>query len=217
MLQIAILFCNTPPKEIRKLEKAGPSSCYYWKLAAQGDVFYTEASDHLNCPIGAYTHGAELPENKKEELRALIQMMKDLSYIKDEDIAALPKRDQKLKYVVFAPLEKAGFEPSLVLCKGSPVELMILAEAAQLAKLSTQSPTLGRPTCAILPFTMNNENTAFSLGCIGNRVYTQTEDSDAYFAVPGKNWPEFEEALKTISEANRKLESFHNERKVAFT
>jgi hypothetical protein len=29
-------------------------------------VFYTEAADHYNCPVGSYTHGIALPPSGPE-------------------------------------------------------------------------------------------------------------------------------------------------------
>ena len=43
----------------------------------------------------------------------------------------------------------------------------------------------GRPTCAVLPEAINSARTAASFGCIGNRVYTGADDTEAYFAIPG--------------------------------
>ena len=44
---------------------------------------------------------------------------------------------------------------------------------------------MGRHTCAVLPEAINSARTGASFGCIGNRVYTGADDTEAYFAIPG--------------------------------
>ena len=72
--------------------------------------------------------------------------------------------------------------------------------------------TLGRPTCAVLPEAINSERTAASFGCIGNRVYTGADDTEAYFAIPGPQLGAVEENLAVIVRANQELEKFHRGR-----
>ena len=73
-------------------------------------------------------------------------------------------------------------------------------------------PTMGRPTCAVLPEAINAARTAASFGCIGNRVYTGAADDDAYFAIPGGQLRAVEEKLAAIVHTNRELEKFHRAR-----
>lgn len=65
-------------------QAAQPSGCSFWRLAAEIGCFYTEASDHLGCTIGAYTQGADLPPAKSEELTTMIGTMMKLSYLQEE-------------------------------------------------------------------------------------------------------------------------------------
>ena len=71
---------------------------------------------------------------------------------------------------------------------------------------------MGRPTCAVLPESINAGRTAMSFGCVGNRVYTGAGDGDAYFAVPGPQLAAVEESLAIIVRANDALEQFHRGR-----
>ena len=57
-----------PPAGMPRVDAAAPSSCSYWKRAAEGHAFYTEATDQLNCPIGAYTHNVDMPPATQQEL-----------------------------------------------------------------------------------------------------------------------------------------------------
>ncbi len=53
---VAIAFRDEAPAGVEKLAGAQPSSCSFWRLAADGRTFYTVPDDHHNCPIGSYTH-----------------------------------------------------------------------------------------------------------------------------------------------------------------
>jgi uncharacterized protein (DUF169 family) len=75
--------------------------------------------------------------------------------------------------------------------------------------------TMGRPTCAVIPAAINSTQTAASFGCIGNRVYTGADATDAYFAIPGARLAAVEQKLSTIVHANQELEKFHRERAAA--
>jgi uncharacterized protein (DUF169 family) len=99
-----------------------------------------------------------------------------------------------------------------VLVRGKARQLMLLAEAADRAGVAGAAPTMGRPTCAVLPESINGGRTATSFGCVGNRVYTGASDADAYFAIPGQHLAALEASLATIVRANEALEQFHKAR-----
>ena len=92
---------------------------------------------------------------------------------------------------------------------------MLLAAAAQAAGVSGTGAPMGRPTCAVLPEAINSGRTAASFGCIGNRVYTGADQTEAYFAIPGPQLGAVEQKLAVIVRANRELERFHRGRAAA--
>src|SRR6185503_14862025 len=108
---IAIAFRTEPPPGIARVSEAAPSGCTYWKLAAEGNVFYTEASDHFGCPIGSYTHGVELPPAQGKELQGMIETMVGLNYLKMEEVPGIPRREEPFRVAIYAPLAKAPLEP----------------------------------------------------------------------------------------------------------
>jgi uncharacterized protein (DUF169 family) len=89
---------------------------------------------------------------------------------------------------------------------------MLLAEAAQSAGIAGGGATMGRPTCAVLPESLQSGHTATSFGCIGNRVYTGLGDDEGYYAIPGAKVADVVRKLAIITEANRQLEKFHRGR-----
>jgi uncharacterized protein (DUF169 family) len=209
---VAVAFRDTPPADLPRMAVAAPSSCTFWKRAARGQAFYTEVSDHYNCPIGAYTHGADLPPAQTKELQGVLEKMFQLNYLRPEEVPGIPRRQGKLSVALYAPLATAPFEPEVVLVCGNAKQIMLLTEAAQAAGAGPEAPLMGRPTCAAIPTVLQTRRSAASLGCIGNRVYTELADVELYFALPGKELSAVVEKLATIVNSNRELESYHRAR-----
>src|SRR5215470_4450977 len=209
---IALTFRPDPPANVSRVSAPGPSGCSYWKRAAEGDTFYTEASDHYNCPIGAYTHGVELPPAQAKELESVLGTMFGLHYLRPEEVPAIPRRQAEFRVAVYAPLAEATEQPDVVLVRGNAKQVMLLAEAAQAAGVGAESGFMGRPTCAVVPEVLRSRRSAASLGCIGNRVYTGLADDELYFALPGEHVEAVTEKLAAIVQANRELENYHRTR-----
>jgi uncharacterized protein (DUF169 family) len=209
---VAIAFRPAAPPTMRRIDAPAPAGCGYWRLAAEGNIFYTEASDHYTCPVGAHTHGVDTPPAVAEELKGLVQTMVQMQYITLQEISKIPRRRTPFGVALYAPLTEAPFEPDIVLVRGTVRQLMLLAEAAQAADLAGGGATMGRPTCAILPEALQSGRTATSFGCIGNRVYTGLGEDEGYYAIPGANAAELSRKLPAIVEANRQLEQFHRSR-----
>jgi uncharacterized protein (DUF169 family) len=212
---VAISFVDAAPAGVPHVAAVDPAGCGYWRRAAAGEVFFTVAEDHKGCPVGAHTHNVTLSPDEQQELMGMVQRMVGLSYLKMEDVPQIPRLETPLQVAVYAPLAAAPMAPDVVLVRGNPWQLMLLAEAAQAAGVAGTGPTMGRPSCAVLPEAINSRRTAASFGCIGNRVYTGAGDSDAYFAIPGRRLGSVEEKLAVIVRANQELEKFHRGRAVA--
>ncbi len=209
---VAITFLAQAPAGVSRIAASEPAGCGYWRRAAAGEIFFTEAADHKSCPVGAHTHHVELSAEEQKGLEGLIGVMVGLQYLKPSDIPEIPTMKEPFRGAVYAPLDKAPVEPDVILVRGNPRQLMLLAEAAQAAGVSGDNPTMGRPTCAVLPLTIADQKTATSFGCVGNRVYTGASDSEAYFAIPGAALGAVEERLNVIVKANVELEKFHRGR-----
>jgi uncharacterized protein (DUF169 family) len=212
---VAIAFVDEPPPGVAPVGNGEPAGCGYWRRAAAGEVFFTVADDHKRCPVGAHTHNVSLSPTEQQELMGLVQTMVGLSYLKMADVPQIPTRKTPLQVAVYAPLAKAPVPPDVVLVRGNARQLMLLAEAAQAADIAGTGAPMGRPTCAVLPEAINSGRTAASFGCIGNRVYTGADETDAYFAIPGAQLASLEEHLAVIVRANQELEKFHRARAAA--
>ncbi len=88
---VAVAFRDKAPAEVPRINTAQPAGCGYWRVAAEkGEVFFTEAADHFNCPIGAHTHGVSMPAEVGKQLEGLITTMVGLKYLKMADIPQIP-------------------------------------------------------------------------------------------------------------------------------
>jgi uncharacterized protein (DUF169 family) len=209
---VAITFVDTAPTGVARVSAREPAGCGYWRRAAAGEVFFTVADDHKGCPVGAHTHNVPLSPSEQQELTGLVQTMARMSYLKMEEVPQIPTRKTPLQVAVYAPLSDAPVRPDVVLVRGNARQLMLLAEAAQAAGVAGGGATMGRPTCAVLPHAINSARTTASFGCVGNRVYTGADESEAYFAIPGQQLDAIEESLAVIVRANEALEQFHRAR-----
>jgi uncharacterized protein (DUF169 family) len=208
---IGIAFLDAPPPGVQHAP-AGPASCDYWRRAAEGEVFWTDAADHQNCPIGAHTHGVEMSEAKKQELMGLVGTMVQLGYIRMEEVPGIPHRKAPLRVAVYGPLSRMPCPPDVVLVRGKASQLMVLVEAAQAAGVSPDAPAMGRPTCAALPQALDSARPSVSLGCVGNRVYTGLAEGEGYVAVPAAAMEQVSAQLGKLARANAELEKFHRAR-----
>lgn len=209
---VAVAFSDAPPAGLARIEAPAVSGCTYWKLAAEGRAFYTEAADHWGCPVGAHTHNVPMPSEKQQELQSMVGTMVQLEYIKMEEIPQIPQRKKPMAIASYSPLDGAAFQPDAVLVRGNSRAIMLLAEAASAAGAPVQAGVMGRPTCAVIPVTADGGRAAASAGCIGNRVYTGLGDDEMYFSIPGRQLDSVLAKLDTIVNANRELEKFHQNR-----
>jgi uncharacterized protein (DUF169 family) len=212
---VAVTFAAAAPAGIARVSRPGPAGCAYWKQAAEGAVFYTEAADHWNCPVGAYTHGVGLPPERAKELEGVVGTMVGLQYIRMEEVGALPRRKEPFRVAVYAPLAETPTPPDAVLVRGRARQIMLVAEAARAAGLEGDRAAMGRPACAMIPAVLEGPGGVTSLGCIGNRVYTGMGDDELYFTIPGGKVGLVVERLEAVMHANRELETYHEARRAS--
>lgn len=212
---VAVTFAAAAPAGIARVSRPGPAGCAYWKQAAEGAVFYTEAADHFNCPVGAYTHGVGLPPERAKELEGVVGTMVGLQYIRMEEVGALPRRKEPFRVAIYAPLAEAPAPPDVVLVRGRARQIMLVAEAARAAGLEGDRAAMGRPACAMIPAVLDGPGGLTSLGCIGNRVYTGMGDDELYFTIPGGKVGRVVERLEAVLHANRELEKYHEARRIS--
>lgn len=213
---VAVTSLKTPPPGIDKYEGVQPSGCSFWKLASDGRAFYTVAADHYNCPIGSHTHNIPLPAERARELDDTLRFMASVGYLRMDEVPGIPRLPETPGVIVYAPLAETPVDPDVVLFWGPPGKMMLLEEGAVRAGVEALVNTLGRPTCMLVPAALLH-GTVASTGCIGNRVYTGLDESDMYFAVPGRDLQRITDETAKITAANATLLNYHEGRKQQLT
>jgi uncharacterized protein (DUF169 family) len=209
---VAVAFCSEIPKGTEKFAGSEPSGCSFWRLAAEGRTLSTVPSDHYNCPIGSHTHNIPLPEDRANELPAILQTMTSMGYLKMEEVPGIPVLPETPKNIVFAPLGDTPVDPDVVLLVASAAKLMLLEEAGIRAGVASKLPLLARPTCMAIPAAMAH-GMVTSAGCIGNRTYTDIGDGELYAAIPGRALEQIANELQTVAAANLALAQYHGDRR----
>ena len=209
---VAVAFLEHVPAKVLKFSGSEPSGCSFWRLAADGHVFYTVPADHYNCAVGSYTHNIPLPPERAPEMEQTLGFMFTTGYLRTEEVSRISQLPSTPRAIVYSPLGKTPVDPSLVLFVVQPMTGMLLNEAAMRAGATANVPSLGRPTCMALP-TALAEGTVTSMGCISNRVYTDLGDDELYMVVPGPKLAQVAECLDPIVSANDKLAEYARKRR----
>ena len=209
---IAVCLTDAVPDGVAAWSGHSPAGCRFWEEAASR-VFSTVASDHDLCSIGLYTHNLEMTPASQTDLGDALKVFAQLTYVREEDVAAIPRLAAAPKYVVYGSLAKTPLYPDVVLLFVRADQTLILSEAAQQLE-GGLPPAMGRPACAIIPQARNTGRTALSLGCCCARAYLDVLSDDiALYAVPGAVLEAFTERVAALSNANGILMKFHQIRR----
>jgi uncharacterized protein (DUF169 family) len=212
---VAVLFRDTAPEGVERLQGSQPSGCTFWSLAAEGRIFYTAPEDHYNCPIGSYTHNIPLPKEREHELSDTLGLMSEIGYLRMDEVPGVPRLPKTPGATVYAPLAVSPGSPDVVIVTGTPAGLMLLHEAAARSGRPAAS-LLGRPTCMAIPAALES-GVASSLGCVGNRIYTRLSDGEFYSVIRGDVLAPLVDEMTTITAANVMLSEYHRDRRTALT
>jgi uncharacterized protein (DUF169 family) len=204
---VAVAFLDCVPAGVARLSGTEPSGCSFWRLAADGRVFYTVPEDHFNCAVGAYTHNITLSPEREKETEQTLGMLFELGYVKPEEVPEIPRLAKAPAAIVYAPLGESPVAPDVVLFACKPSQAMLLNEAAARAGVGSGMPALGRPTCMALPAALQH-GSILSLGCMGNRVYTGLGDDEMYLVLRGNDLTAVADALAVITSANAALNQY---------
>jgi uncharacterized protein (DUF169 family) len=209
---IAVCFAETVPPGVAMWSGHSPAGCRFWQEAA-GRVFATAPADHGLCSIGQYTHNLEMSPASSADLAATLKVFGELTYVRAEDVAAIPVLASKPQYVIYGPLAEAPAGPDVVLLFVRADQTLILSEASQQLE-NGLPPAMGRPACAVIPQARNTGRSALSLGCCGARAYLDVLPPDvALYAIPGATLEAFTERIAALAKANRILTRFHQIRR----
>lgn len=214
---VGLTFVDDAPEGVQRTNARVPSACTFWRLAEKG-VFYAEAEDHQECPIGMMTMGFTMPEASQQRAQALVQTMANVQYFSPAEVSALPIVNKPHRSIVYGRLDQFPVEADVVLCILDTQQAMLVAEAMGNMNWLQQGgqSSFGRPTCAVIPRTMQTGATSISFGCVGARTYTGLTPSEVVLTLPGHEFAGLVERLQTTVAANAALAPFHQQQKARF-
>jgi len=209
---VGIALAEELPAEVEPWVGEVPAGCRFWQEAGER-VFATAAADHERCAIGLYTHNLPMSAAASTDLQDALKVFAGLSYVREQDIAAIPVLASKPAYVIYGPLAQMPAAPDVVLLFVRADQTLILSEASQQVE-GGMPPAMGRPACAIVPQARNTGRSALSLGCCGARAYLDILSSEvALYAIPGATIEAFTERITALAKANQILTRFHQIRR----
>ncbi len=215
-LPVGLAFVEQLPQSVQHSATRVPSACTFWRLAEQG-VFYADAQDHQECPIGMMTMGFPLPEAAQQRAQALVGTMADVQYFSPAEVSALPVVDKPHQHIIYGRLDQMPVEADIILCILNTQQAMLVAEAlGGVNWLQAGQSAFGRPTCAVIPRTLKTGDTSMSFGCVGARTYVGLTPGEIVLTVPAGQFVTLVERLQTIVAANDALAPYHEGQKAAF-
>ena len=215
-IPVGLAFVDTVPESIQHTATHVPSACTFWRLAEQG-VFYANAEDHQECPIGMMTMGFTMPESAQQRAQALVETMANVQYFSPAEVSALPVVKKPHQFIVYGRLDQLSIDPDVILCILDTQQAMLAAEAlGQVNWLQGGQSAFGRPTCAVIPRTLQTGETSMSFGCVGARTYVELKPSEVVLTIPTHRFAELLERLQVIVSANNALAPYHQQQKATF-
>lgn len=215
---IGLAFVEDAPEGVQHTTRGVPSACTFWRLAEQG-IFYATGEDHKQCPIGMMTMGFTMPESDQQRAQGLVETMASVQYFSPAEVSALPVVNKAHQSVVYGRLDLFPIPADVVLCIIDTQQAMLVAEAMGSMDWlqGGGQAAFGRPTCAVIPRTMQTNSISMSFGCVGARTYTGLTPSELVLTIPASELPGLVERLETIVAANAALAPFHQQQKASFT
>ena len=199
-LPIAISLSNEPPEDIGQV-KGDMRLCQMLdKVRFDGDVFYTTASDH-KCDGGSSSCGMKEMSERIKTGEFLCKMgLFGNKRAARRFINANPRIESgTIKFVTFAPLEKAIFEPDVVVLICNAKQGMLVAEAYAYENGKRTLGMTGPPICSSIvaaPYMMGE--VTYSFGDHGARNYMKIKDEEAFVGIPAELLPGIVENLKKL-------------------
>ncbi len=142
---IAVSYLSAAPRASRNSRAWSRPAARSGISRRRGDGFYTVPGDHLNCPVGSYTHAIDLPAERASELEQTLSLMAGIGYVRMEEVPSIPRLSQTPAFIYYAPLAKAAVAPDVIIAAGRPGPLMRLQEASARAGAASAAPA-ARPS-----------------------------------------------------------------------
>jgi len=141
---VAVGLVDHIPGGVESWSGHSPAGWRFWQEAAHR-VCATAAAHHSVCSIGQYTHGLDMSPASNTDLMAALKVFADLTYVREQDVQAIPVLTSKPKYVVYGPLAEIPVNPDVVLLFVRADQTLILSELRSNWKAGCRRPWGARP------------------------------------------------------------------------
>jgi uncharacterized protein (DUF169 family) len=158
--------------------------------ASGGDTFYATAEEQM-CKGGSSAIGLEEAPAKVKTGEFYYELGRFSSIASaKKTMDSIPKIDQIMYALVYAPLEKATFDPDVIVIFANPAKAMILAQALVYTMGGRMEADFAgiQSICADAvagPFTRRRPN--ITLGCSGSRQYAYVKEDEVIIGLTGEN------------------------------
>ena len=195
---IAISFSAEPPEGLGEMKGAMRLCQMLDKVRLEGESFYTTTRNH-QCDGGATSCGLR---ERNERSKTGEFLFKELGLFGSKRAArrfinANPRIESgTVKVISFSPLEKAEFEPDVVVLVCNAKQGMRIAEAHAFESGERATGITGPPICsAIVAAPFLTGEVIYSLGDHGVRMYMKLRDEDIFVGIPAELLSEIVENL----------------------
>jgi len=177
------------PESINKIEN-GIRHCEMVQKASQGEIFYATGEEQA-CKGGAAALGlVEPPEKVKTgEMYQSLGRFSSLGSAR-RTMEDVPKIDNIIYALIYSPLEKASFDPDVIVVICNPAQALKLAQAIVYTLGGRVEADFAgiQSICADAvagPFTRKRPN--ITLGCSGSRKFAEIQPDEVIVGMNGEN------------------------------
>ncbi len=187
-LPVAIAFGDEPPEGVEKMKGEIRVCQMLDKVRIKGDAFYTTVENH-KCDGGSSSCGMkQMGERVRNgEFLSKMGLFETRRAARRFINSNLRIEYGTVKTVAFSPLEKATFEPDVVVLICNAKQGMLIAEAYAYDSGKRTTGMTGPPICSsIVAAPYLTGEVVYSFGDHGARTYMKIGDGEVYVGIPAE-------------------------------
>lgn len=190
-----------PPKAKRPLDdlKRHVTVCQGWGIARRYGWTTVLRADDMKCPLGALVAGFAAPNAFYDEGNLCAGMYTADAQAGARSEASVEKfKPGEIDGIVFGPLNRADYEPEVLIIYGNAAQVMRLVAAALYKSGGrVESSFAARMDCSdhlVVP--LRTDQPQVILPCNGDRIFAGAQDEEMAFTVPWSKVGDLMEGLE---------------------
>jgi uncharacterized protein (DUF169 family) len=203
---VAVKLAKTPadiPAGYQKVTEKHRHCQFVQDARLKGMIGYATRPEHL-CRGGAAVMGIE-PSPEIVSDGTTYQKLGNFQTVEGavETVSAVPKTGEQFYASVYAPLEKAEFDPDVVVIIATPRQALRLSQAYLYATGGRFAADYSgiQSLCADAVVAVRERGVPnMTLGCNGSRKYSGIAEDEVAFGIPAKDLEKIVDALKAFKE-----------------